>query len=243
MIDLFITLMAEALPDRITGAQCADPMNVMFAGGDPSTGESWMFGEATAIGWGPSRDLDGENGLANYGGGDLKNYPAEVLESKYPIRIDSYGLLPDSGGPGAGAAGWPSSGTSPRWRRRRCRCGWNAPSPDRGGSSAACRAAPPLPGSASRRNHAGPAEMQPHSDSGGQRRCEWSPAAEAATATRPSGSPSWSAPTWPTGTSRRPPPRGSTTAYEGGPAMTAAGPWLIRSTLCLDVATGEARSG
>lgn len=100
MIDLFITLMAEALPDRITGAQCADPMNVMFAGGDPSTGESWMFGEATAIGWGAARDRDGENGLANYGGGDLKNYPAEVLESKYPIRIDSYGLLPDSGGPG-----------------------------------------------------------------------------------------------------------------------------------------------
>jgi N-methylhydantoinase B len=100
MIDLFITLMAEALPERITGAQCADPMNVMFSGGDPAADETWMFGEATAIGWGASRSSDGENGLANYGGGDLKNYPVEVLESKFPIRIDSYGLLPDSGGPG-----------------------------------------------------------------------------------------------------------------------------------------------
>jgi N-methylhydantoinase B len=100
MIDLFITLMAEVLPEQLTGAQCADPMNVMFSGTSPDTGEPWMFGEATAVGWGASKAQDGENGLANYGGGDLKNYPAEVLESKYPILIDSYGLLADSGGPG-----------------------------------------------------------------------------------------------------------------------------------------------
>jgi N-methylhydantoinase B len=100
MIDLFITLMADALPEQATAAQCADPMNVMFDGVHADTGEPWMFGEATAIGWGASRTMDGENGLANYGGGDLKNYPVEVLESKYPIRVDAYGLLPDSGGAG-----------------------------------------------------------------------------------------------------------------------------------------------
>ena len=100
MIDLFMRLMSEALPDRITGAQCADPMNVMFDGINPSTGEPWVLGECTAVGWGASRDRDGENGLVNYGGGDLKNYPVEVLESKYPIRIEAYGLEPDSGGPG-----------------------------------------------------------------------------------------------------------------------------------------------
>ena len=37
MIDLFITLMAEALPDQVTAAQCADPMNVMFDGVNPDT--------------------------------------------------------------------------------------------------------------------------------------------------------------------------------------------------------------
>jgi N-methylhydantoinase B len=100
MIDLFITLLADVLPDQATAAQCADPMNVMFDGVNPDTEEPWMFGEATAIGWGASRTRDGENGLANYGGGDLKNYPVEVLESKHPIRIDAYGLLPDSGGAG-----------------------------------------------------------------------------------------------------------------------------------------------
>jgi N-methylhydantoinase B len=100
MIDLFIKLMAELMPDRATGAQCADPMNVMFNGIYASTGETWVAGEAVALGWGASRDKDGENGLANYGGGDLKNYPGEVMESKYPIRVIEYGLRQDSGGGG-----------------------------------------------------------------------------------------------------------------------------------------------
>jgi len=100
MIDLFIKLMAQVMPDRVTGAQCADPMNVMFDGIHLATGETWVAGEAVALGWGASRDADGENGLANYGGGDLKNYPGEVMEAKYPIRVREYGLRQDSGGPG-----------------------------------------------------------------------------------------------------------------------------------------------
>jgi N-methylhydantoinase B len=97
MIDLFITLMAQTRPERVTGGQCADPMNVMFSGTSPESGEPWMFGEATAIGWAASRTQDGESGLASYGGGDRNNYPAEVPESKYSILIGSYGLLADSG--------------------------------------------------------------------------------------------------------------------------------------------------
>src|SRR2546430_5918535 len=100
MIDFFIKLMAKAMPERATAAQCADPMNVMFDGINPATGETWVTGEAVALGWGASRDRDGENGLANYGGGDLKNYPAEVMEAKYPIRVVDYSLAQDSGGAG-----------------------------------------------------------------------------------------------------------------------------------------------
>ncbi len=100
MIDLFIKLMANVMPDRVTAAQCADPMNVMFNGINHETGETWVAGEAVALGWGASRDKDGENGLANYGGGDLKNYPAEVMEAKFPIRVLEYSLAQDSGGAG-----------------------------------------------------------------------------------------------------------------------------------------------
>jgi N-methylhydantoinase B len=100
MIDLFITLMAPLMPDKVSASQCADPMNVFFNGIDPATGETWVTGEAVAVGWGASLERDGENGLANYGGGDLKNVPGEVVESKYPLRVVEYGLSEDSGGAG-----------------------------------------------------------------------------------------------------------------------------------------------
>ncbi len=38
--------------------------------------------------------------MINYGAGDLKNYPVEVIETKYPLLIHEYGLRVDSGGRG-----------------------------------------------------------------------------------------------------------------------------------------------
>ncbi len=99
MIDLFIRALSPVLPDRVVGGQPADPMNVLFIGTD-SRGEQFVSGEATAVGWGAYQGGDGTNGLINYGGGDLKNIPVEVFESRYPIRIHSYALRADSGGKG-----------------------------------------------------------------------------------------------------------------------------------------------
>ncbi len=100
MIDLFFKALAPALPHRAIAGQAADPMNVLFSGVDPTTKEPFVLGEATAIGWGAYEGGDGSNGLINYGGGDLKNIPVEVLESRYPIRVHEYSLRPDSGGAG-----------------------------------------------------------------------------------------------------------------------------------------------
>ena len=100
MIDLFIRALAPAVPDRVVAGQAADPMNVLFSGPNPRTGEDFVVGEATAVGWGAYQGGDGTNGLINYGGGDLKNIPVEVLESRYPIRVHRYSVWPDSGGRG-----------------------------------------------------------------------------------------------------------------------------------------------
>ena len=100
MIDLFISALAPSMPDKVVAAQAADPMNVLFVGTDPLTGEDFVTGEATAVGWGAWAGGDGTNGMINYGGGDLKNIPVEVLESRYPIRVHRYGVWPDSGGRG-----------------------------------------------------------------------------------------------------------------------------------------------
>ncbi len=100
MIDLFIRALAPAVPERVVAGQAADPMNVLFSGPNPRTGEDFVVGEATAVGWGAYQGGDGTNGLINYGGGDLKNIPVEVMESRYPIRVHQYSVWPDSGGRG-----------------------------------------------------------------------------------------------------------------------------------------------
>ncbi|MCY4103851.1 MAG: hydantoinase B/oxoprolinase family protein [bacterium] len=100
MIDLFISALASGMPEKVVAAQPADPMNVLFVGKDPETGDPFVTGEATAVGWGAWSGGDGTNGMINYGGGDLKNIPVEVLESRYPIRVHQYAVSPDSGGRG-----------------------------------------------------------------------------------------------------------------------------------------------
>jgi N-methylhydantoinase B len=99
MIDLFIRALAPVMPDKVVGGQPADAMNILFVGTD-AAGDEFFSGEATAVGWGAYQGGDGTNGLINYGGGDLKNIPVEVFESRYPVRIHSYRLRADSGGSG-----------------------------------------------------------------------------------------------------------------------------------------------
>lgn len=100
MIDLFIRALAPAMPEAVVAGQPADPMNILFCGRDPRSGRRFFSGEATAVGWGAFHSGDGTNALINYGGGDLKNIPVEVMEARYPLRIHRYGLRPDSGGAG-----------------------------------------------------------------------------------------------------------------------------------------------
>lgn len=100
MIDLFIRALAPAVPQLVVAGQPADAMNIMFTGRHPRTGAQFVCGEATAVGWGAHAGGDGTSALINYGGGDLKNLPVEVLESLYPVRIHRYGLRADSGGAG-----------------------------------------------------------------------------------------------------------------------------------------------
>ena len=99
-MDLMLRTLAPAMPDRVVSGQTADPMNVFFAGWDEKSERRFMTGEATAIGWGAANSKDGENALANYGGGDLKNMPVEVLESKFPLRVERYALNIGSAGAG-----------------------------------------------------------------------------------------------------------------------------------------------
>jgi N-methylhydantoinase B/oxoprolinase/acetone carboxylase alpha subunit len=44
-------------------------------------------------------DRDGVFGIPN-AGGNVTNQPVEMIEAQFPIRIERYGMVPNSGGPG-----------------------------------------------------------------------------------------------------------------------------------------------
>jgi N-methylhydantoinase B len=100
MIDLFIKALSTGLPHLAVAGQPSDAMNILFVGTSPIDGKQFFTGEASGVGWGAYSTGDGSNAQINYGGGDLKNYPVEVYENRYPILIHKYALRVDSCGRG-----------------------------------------------------------------------------------------------------------------------------------------------
>ena len=100
MIDLFLDALSNAAPDAVIAGQPGDAMNIMITGKHTDSEELFVSGEATGIGWGAFNGSDGSNGMMTYGGGDLKNFPIEVQEYRFPLRIHEYRLRPNSGGDG-----------------------------------------------------------------------------------------------------------------------------------------------
>lgn len=98
MINLVFKALANVMPDRVIAGQTDDSMNVLFVG--RSGGELYEAGEATAIGWGASAHGDGGSAMIDSMGGDLKNFPIETFEVRYPLRVLRYELNQRSAGAG-----------------------------------------------------------------------------------------------------------------------------------------------
>ena len=99
LADLVIACLSEAMPERATAAHYGDSMVAAFFDMDAERGQ-WMSIEPTAGGWGGTVGADGESALINLVNGSFRNYPAEVCETKYPVRVEEFSLRRDSGGPG-----------------------------------------------------------------------------------------------------------------------------------------------
>ncbi len=101
LIDLVIKALAPIMPDKAAGAHYGDSMVITVAGADPRNDDQfYLMIEPTTGGWGASRGRDGQSSLINNVNGSFKDIPVEIFESKYPLRLTRYGILPDSGGAG-----------------------------------------------------------------------------------------------------------------------------------------------
>ncbi|GAA4657596.1 hydantoinase B/oxoprolinase family protein [Arthrobacter cryoconiti] len=100
LIDLVSKAMAVAMPERVTAASHGDSMIITTAGFDPRFGRNFVTMEATLGGWGAWGGSDGESAMINNVNGSLKDLPIEMLETRYPFRINEYSFRPNSGGQG-----------------------------------------------------------------------------------------------------------------------------------------------
>jgi N-methylhydantoinase A/oxoprolinase/acetone carboxylase beta subunit/N-methylhydantoinase B/oxoprolinase/acetone carboxylase alpha subunit len=99
LVGMLLGALAEAMPDRVMAAEGATACNFLFGGVHPETGEPYAHYHFEASGWGGRADGDGQN-AQNHVHGNCRNTPVEVFETRFPFRVLSYGLIPDSGGPG-----------------------------------------------------------------------------------------------------------------------------------------------
>lgn len=73
--------------------------NVVFGGTDPRTGKMYTYYETIGGGDGARKSADGMDGVHVLGTNTM-NTPIEVVEMYYPLTIEEYGLIDDSGGVG-----------------------------------------------------------------------------------------------------------------------------------------------
>jgi N-methylhydantoinase B len=106
VVDTIIHAMAPAMPDKVLAGHHADLMTNMFFGSDPRTGRFFVGAPGNpGGGWGARHNADGMNVVVCINDGDTHNRPVEAVEARYPMIVEEYSLLPDSGGAGTHRGG------------------------------------------------------------------------------------------------------------------------------------------
>ncbi|RWD50837.1 MAG: hydantoinase B/oxoprolinase family protein [Mesorhizobium sp.] len=97
MIDCLFGALSQAAPDRVTADGSGGSTLPTIAG--VHGGKQFVFCETAMGTWGASLVNDGLDGGPHIGA-NQSNVPIEMIEQAYPIRIEHYGFVADTGGPG-----------------------------------------------------------------------------------------------------------------------------------------------
>jgi N-methylhydantoinase B len=101
IVDTVFKALEPAIPDRVIAGHHADLLAASFYGINPKSRELFIgnFGPLGG-GWGAKRHEDGVSGVVCINDGDTHNSPNEQVETKFPVVVERYALIPDSGGAG-----------------------------------------------------------------------------------------------------------------------------------------------
>ncbi len=96
--DAVLGAFAQAAPHRVTAAGTGSMSNFTIGGRDVRH-RYYSYVETYGGGQGAKCDQDGMDGV-HVNMTNTLNTPVEVIEMNYPLRVERYGLIPNSGGPG-----------------------------------------------------------------------------------------------------------------------------------------------
>lgn len=99
VVDIVIGALADALPDQVVGAANGANTSAVFSGIDPRNGKQYVYLETLGGGMGGRATKDGKDGV-QVNITNTSNLPVEAIELEYPLRVEEYALVEDSGGAG-----------------------------------------------------------------------------------------------------------------------------------------------
>lgn len=97
--DVVFGALAPALPEEVVASGNGANTTAVFSGIDPRSGTSYVYLETLGGGAGGRFGQDGKDGV-QVNLTNTSNLPVEAIEMEYPLMVDEYGLVPDSGGAG-----------------------------------------------------------------------------------------------------------------------------------------------
>ena len=108
--DMTFGAVAKFWPNNTMPCSQGTSAVITFGGEDPRNKQRYVSYETIKGGFGARPNKDGINAIAS-GISNTMNTPIEVLEMSFPVRVDEYVLVTDSGGPGRFRGGLGASRT------------------------------------------------------------------------------------------------------------------------------------
>jgi len=102
--DMVMAAMFQITPRTVMAGSQGTSAVVTFGGTDYRNGERYVSYESVKGGFGARPVKDGINAVASTIS-NMMNTPIEILEMSFPLRVEEYALIPDSGGAGTWRGG------------------------------------------------------------------------------------------------------------------------------------------
>lgn len=99
VVDCVLGALAPVVPEKVIGAANGANTSAVFTGTDPRTGQMYVYLETLGGGMGARSTHDGKDGVQVHIT-NTSNLPVEAIELEYPLRVEEYSLIPDTGGAG-----------------------------------------------------------------------------------------------------------------------------------------------